>query len=78
MAHAPIFDVVVDEWGPREKPRAVTVTCRTCAGTFAAAQGATAGPRTFAIYLGAIHLHCPKCEAEGPVHFRQLGARRRR
>lgn len=74
MAHAAIFDVTVEEWsnGTSAKPRAVTATCRTCAATFKATEGARAGDGAFASYLGAIHLRCPECGAEGPVQIRRL------
>ena len=74
MAHAPIFDVTVDTWseGKNAKPRAVTATCRSCAAVFPAAEGPRAGDGVFASYLGAIHLRCPKCGAEGPVPIRRL------
>lgn len=76
MAHAPIFDVEVREWEPRgRKPQAVTATCRSCAKAFEAAAGERAGAETFATYLGAIHLHCPQCGAEGPVQLRRLKSR---
>jgi hypothetical protein len=73
MAHAPIFDVAVDAWEPgRKGPRAVTATCKSCAAKFQASEGTRAGDGTFATYLGAIHLRCPKCAAEGPVQLRRL------
>lgn len=73
MAHAPIFEVVVDEWEPRGKaPRSVTAVCKSCAAGFHATAAARAAPGTFATYLGAIHLHCPKCGAAGPVQLRRL------
>jgi hypothetical protein len=73
MAHAPIFDVTVDEWEPRGKtPRAVTATCRSCTTRFESAAGPRAAAGTFATYLGAIHLHCPHCHMEGPVQLRRL------
>jgi hypothetical protein len=75
MAHAPIFEVAVDEWDPRGKaPRAVTATCKKCGTKFSAVSGARAGAGAFATYLGAIHLHCPQCGAEGPVQLRRLKA----
>lgn len=73
MAHAPIFEVTVDEWEPRGKaPRSVSATCKSCAKDFRASSGSRAAPGTFATYLGAIHLHCPGCGAEGPVQLRKL------
>jgi hypothetical protein len=74
MAHAAIFDVTVDTWseGKSAKPRTVRATCRTCAATFHAAEGQRAGDGVFAAYLGAIHLRCPQCGAEGPVQIRRL------
>lgn len=74
MAHAAIFDVTVDTWseGKSAKPRAVTATCKSCAASFHAAEGPRAGDGVFASYLGAIHLRCPKCGAEGPVQIRRL------
>lgn len=76
LAHAPIFDVEVDEWESRGKaPRAVTATCKGCTTKFAAVAGPRADPDTFATYLGAIHLRCPQCAAEGPVQLRRLKPR---
>lgn len=73
MAHAPIFEVTVDEWDARGKaPRAVSGTCKSCTTKFSATAGTRAGVGTFATYLGAIHLHCPQCGAEGPVQLRRL------
>jgi hypothetical protein len=76
VAHAPVFDVDVDEWEPRGKaPRAVTATCKSCATKFHATSSTHTGKETFAMYLGAIHLHCPKCGKEGPVQLRRLKPR---
>lgn len=74
MAHAAIFDVAVDEWTDRKsaKPRAVTATCKSCSATFRATEGQRTGDGVFASYLGAIHLRCPACGAEGPVQIRRL------
>lgn len=74
MAHTAIFDVTVDEWGQGKsaKPRAVTATCKSCSATFNAIEGQRAGDGAFASYLGAIHLRCPECGAEGPVQIRRL------
>jgi hypothetical protein len=77
MAHAPIFDVAVDGWeegkpAGKTLPRSVTATCAKCATRFQATAAQRTGEGTFATYLGAIHLHCPKCGAEGPVQLRRL------
>ena len=73
MAHAPIFDVEVETWEPRSKgPRAVAVVCKKCGATFRATEADRAGDDTFATYLGAIHLQCPRCKAQGPVQLRRL------
>jgi hypothetical protein len=74
MAHAAIFDVVVDTWseGKNRKPVGITATCKGCGEKFHAVEAKAVGSGTFASYLGAIHLRCPKCGAEGPVHVRRL------
>lgn len=74
MAHAPIFDVVVESWsgGKTARPQAVAATCKSCAKQFRATEGPRAAVNIFAVYLGALHLHCPACGAEGPVQLRRL------
>ena len=75
MAHAPIFAVEVEEWDGKSKsarPRAVHATCHRCSASFRATAAERTGAETFATYLGAIHLKCPGCGAEGPVQLRRL------
>jgi hypothetical protein len=79
MAHAPIFDVAVTEWAAGKKaPGSVQASCKGCGAEFVARESARAGDDTFAVYLGALHLHCPGCGAEGPVQLRRLLKDRRR
>jgi hypothetical protein len=76
MAHAPIFAVEVEEWADGKSksatPRAVNATCNRCRTRFAATAAERTGDGAFATYLGAIHLRCPGCGAEGPVQLRRL------
>lgn len=74
MAHTPIFEVTVESWSEEKnaKPRRVAAVCTSCAAKFRATEGPRAGDDAFASYLGAIHLHCPRCDAEGPVPIRRL------
>lgn len=73
MAHAPTFDVTVDEWDARGKaPKAISGTCLKCETKFHATAGTRAAAGVFATYLGAVHVHCPRCAAEGPVQLRRL------